>query len=206
MQLQLQNLLNWTGLNPHVGTLVAKRLLSSRDQRWLPVSKLKSSWSRCSNGLFYTAKVIFRVQLLDGQVRDLHGSVDKERSHQNVLLVRTPSLSQYHLGNHPIQAQVVVITGRNQMPSNPLLFDFIPNRKMCLVTNDTIILKSLPTSFNLQRYAFLVAKKLHTLHILQLQDPLQLYQLLCLRFQLPAHLQQLQAFIQLCLIRYVIRP
>lgn len=76
---------------------------------------------------------MFRVQLPDGQVRDLHGSVDKERSHQNVLLVRTPSLSQYQFGNHPIQAQVVVITGRNQMPSNPLLFDFIPNRKNCFV-------------------------------------------------------------------------
>lgn len=84
----------------------------------------------------FAAKVMFRVQLPDGQVRDLHGSVDKERSHQNVLLVRTPSLSQYHFGNHPIQAQVVVITGRNQMPSNPLLFDFIPNRKnwLCVIT------------------------------------------------------------------------
>ena len=78
---------------------------------------------------YFIAKVLFRIQLPDGQVRDLHGSVDKERSHQNVLLVRTPSLSQYHFGNHPVQAQVVVITGRNQMPSNPLLFDFIPNRK-----------------------------------------------------------------------------
>lgn len=83
---------------------------------------------------YFIAKVLFRVQLPDGQVRDLHGSVDKERSHQNVLLVRTPSLSQYHFGNHPVQAQVVVITGRNQMPSNPLLFDFIPNRTCSILT------------------------------------------------------------------------
>ena len=94
---------------------------------------LFASSALCFFVFYFIAKVLFRVQLPDGQVRDLHGSVDKERSHQNVLLVRTPSLSQYHFGNHPVQAQVVVITGRNQMPSNPLLFDFIPNRKCSIL-------------------------------------------------------------------------
>lgn len=57
--------------------------------------------------------------------------MDKERSHQNVLLVKTPSLTQmaYQFAHQTIRAEVVVITGRNQMSSNALQFDFIPNRK-----------------------------------------------------------------------------
>lgn len=77
------------------------------------------------------AKVTFRIVLPDGRRQELHGSVDKERSHQNVLLVKTPSLTQmsYQFPHQTIRAEVVVITGRNQMSSNALQFDFIPNRK-----------------------------------------------------------------------------
>ena len=77
------------------------------------------------------AKVSFRIALPDGRRQELHGSVDKERSHQNVLLVKTPSLAQiaYHFSHQTIRAEVVVITGRNQMSSNALHFDFIPNRE-----------------------------------------------------------------------------
>lgn len=77
-----------------------------------------------------SAKVTFRILLPDGRRQELHGSVDKERSHQNVLLVKTPSLTQmsYQFAHQTIRAEVVVITGRNQMSSNALQFDFIPNR------------------------------------------------------------------------------
>jgi len=78
---------------------------------------------------FFTAKVTFRITLPDGRRQELHGSVDKERSHQNVLLVKTPSLNQltYQFAHQTVRAEVIVITGRNQMPSNCLPFDFIPN-------------------------------------------------------------------------------
>ena len=81
--------------------------------------------------LFPTAKVTFRILLPNGRRQELHGSVDKERSHQNVLLVKTPSLTQlsYQFPHQTIRAEVVVVTGRNQMSSNALQFDFIPNRK-----------------------------------------------------------------------------
>lgn len=77
------------------------------------------------------AKVTFCIMLPDGRRQELHGSVDKERSHQNVLLVKTPSLAQmsYQFARQTIPAEVVVVTGRNQMSSNALHFDFIPNRK-----------------------------------------------------------------------------
>lgn len=81
--------------------------------------------------VLFTAKVTFRIVLPDGRRQELHGSVDKERSHQNVLLVKTPSLAQmaYQFSHQTIRAEVVVVTGRNQMSSNALHFDFIPNRK-----------------------------------------------------------------------------
>lgn len=82
-----------------------------------------------------TAKVTFRIVLPDGRRQELHGSVDKERSHQNVLLVKTPSLAQiaYQFSHQTIRAEVVVVTGRNQMSSNALQFDFIPNRKCTML-------------------------------------------------------------------------
>ena len=85
--------------------------------------------------LTYTAKVTFRVYK-DGQVHELHGAVDKDRSHQNVLLVRTPSLSQLqcHFGNQKVMAQVIVTTGRSQLASNPLDFTYIPDRKYYILT------------------------------------------------------------------------
>lgn len=74
---------------------------------------------------------MFRILLPDGRRQELHGSVDKDRSHQNVLLVKTPSLNQlsHQFVQQQVQAEVIVITGRNQMLSNPLPFDFIPNSK-----------------------------------------------------------------------------
>lgn len=75
-------------------------------------------------------KVSFRITLPSGQLQVLHGCVDKERSHQNVLLVKTPSLHHImeHIGSAPrVSAEVVVTTGRSQMPSNSLMFEFIQN-------------------------------------------------------------------------------
>ena len=66
---------------------------------------------------------------LTREIIELPGTVDKEKSHQNVLLVRTPIIDHhsYGLSHQRIKAEVVVITGRNQMCSNSLDFEFIPN-------------------------------------------------------------------------------
>ena len=73
----------------------------------------------------------FQVLCPNGNVLELPGTVDKEKSHQNVLLVRTPVVNQlpFGLGHQSILAKVVVITGRSQMFSNSLDFEFIPNGK-----------------------------------------------------------------------------
>ncbi len=73
---------------------------------------------------------------MGGELIELPGTVDKEKSHQNVLLIRTPIIDHlsYGLGHQRIEATVVVITGRNQMCSNNLDFEFIPNgEKMLLI-------------------------------------------------------------------------
>jgi len=70
-----------------------------------------------------------------GDTIQLPGTVDKEKSHQNVLLVRTPVIDHisFGLGHQRVSAEVIVITGRNQMCSNSLKFEFIPNGKYSLL-------------------------------------------------------------------------
>lgn len=69
---------------------------------------------------------------MGGEFIELPGTIDKEKSHQNVLLIRTPIIDHlsYGLSHQRIEAKVMVITGRSQMCSNTLDFEFIPNGEL----------------------------------------------------------------------------
>jgi hypothetical protein len=76
-------------------------------------------------------KVTFTVMLPDTQVVELLGHVDKEQSHQNVLVVKTPRLPD-ELRNYQgptLKAEVRVSSGRAGTCSAPLPFYYIPNGK-----------------------------------------------------------------------------
>jgi hypothetical protein len=83
----------------------------------------------CSSSSLHTAKVTFTVMLPDTQVVELLGHVDKEQSHQNVLVVKTPRLPD-ELRNYQgptLKAEVRVSSGRAGTCSAPLPFYYIPN-------------------------------------------------------------------------------
>eukprot|EP00731_Ephydatia_muelleri_P031190 Em0022g704a len=75
-------------------------------------------------------KVIFILPSANGHDIELSGAVAKEQSHQNVVVVKVPSLSKHVSGlaeKQKIFASVVVATGKGQLKSNGLSFTFLPD-------------------------------------------------------------------------------